>query len=135
MGAGLLSIKLLGPPEVNLEGRNLRFGRKKALALLCYLAAKEGKRSRGELAGLLWPKSDQRRARTDLRSTLAGLRKAVGEDGHGLPVTHKDRLNDDLLTLRVGTIGQGGEASFGPLFPVCLSTLGVAPRHALATPP
>ena len=90
----------------------------------------------GELAELLWPKSDQRRARTGLRSTLAELRKAVGEeDGHSLPVTHKDRLNDDLLTLRVGTIGQGGEASFGPLFPVCLSTLGVAPRHALATPP
>jgi DNA-binding SARP family transcriptional activator len=78
---GLLSIKLLGPPGASFEGRNLRFGRKKALALLCYLAAKGGKHRRGELADLLWPKSDQRRARTDLRSTLAGIRKVLGEDG------------------------------------------------------
>ena len=34
-----LSIRLLGAPEANLRGRGLRFGTKKALALLCYLAA------------------------------------------------------------------------------------------------
>jgi hypothetical protein len=34
-----LSIRMLGPPEANLWGRGLRFGTKKALALLCYLAA------------------------------------------------------------------------------------------------
>jgi DNA-binding SARP family transcriptional activator/tetratricopeptide (TPR) repeat protein len=77
----LLSIRLLGASEISFEGRALRFGRKKALALLSYLAAKGGKRSRGELAELLWPNSDQRRARTDLRSTLAGLKKTLGEDG------------------------------------------------------
>ena len=47
----LLSVRLLGPPEASFEGWNLRFGRKKALALLCYLAAKEGKRSRGSSPG------------------------------------------------------------------------------------
>ena len=78
LGAGLLSIKLLGSPEVNLEGRNLRFGRKKALALLCYLAAEGGRRPRRELADFLWPRSDERSARTDLRSTLAGVRKTLG---------------------------------------------------------
>ena len=78
---GLLSIKLLGPPGASFEGRNLRFGRKKTLALLCYLAAEGGKHRRGELADLLWPKSDQRRARTDLRSTLAGIRKVLGANG------------------------------------------------------
>ena len=35
----LLSTGLLSPPEVSVEGRGLRFGKKKALALLCYLAA------------------------------------------------------------------------------------------------
>ncbi len=74
-----LSIELLGSPKVSLEGRGLRFGRKKALALLCYLAVEGGKHHRRELAELLWPRSDERRARTDLRSTLVGLRKAVGE--------------------------------------------------------
>ena len=77
----LLSIRLLGPPEVSAEGCALRFGRKKALALLCYLVAEGRKRSRGELAELLWPKSDERRARTDLRSILTRLRKTLGEDG------------------------------------------------------
>jgi hypothetical protein len=77
----LLSIRLLGPPKVSLEGRAVRFGRKKALALLCCLAAERGKRSRGELAELLWPQSDGRRARKDLRSTLSRLRKTLGEDG------------------------------------------------------
>ena len=49
------------------------------MALLCYLAA-EGKRyPREKLAELLWPRSDRRHARTDLRSTLSRLRKACGE--------------------------------------------------------
>ena len=76
-----LSIRLLGPPEANLRGRRLRFGTKKALALLCYLAAEGKKYHRGQLAELLWPRSDRRSARTDLRSTLSRLRKALGEDG------------------------------------------------------
>ena len=33
------------------------------------------------LAELLWPESDERHARTDLRSALAKLRKTLGEDG------------------------------------------------------
>jgi len=48
---------------------------------LCYLATEGGKRPRRELAELLWPQSEERRARTDLRSTLARLRKLLGEDG------------------------------------------------------
>ena len=41
-----LSIRLLGPPEASLWGRGLRCGTKKALALLCYLAAEGKKYSR-----------------------------------------------------------------------------------------
>ena len=58
----LLSIRLLGPPEVSFKGRGLRFGRKEALTLLCYLAAEGGKRPRRELGEVLWPKGDQRHA-------------------------------------------------------------------------
>ena len=76
----VLSIRLLGPPEVSFGEKSLRFGRKKALALLCYLATEGGRHSRRELAELLWPKSDERRARADLRSILTRLRKALGED-------------------------------------------------------
>ena len=56
----LLSIGLLGITEASREGRPLRFGRKKTLALLCYLAAEGRKRSRGELAELFWPESATR---------------------------------------------------------------------------
>src|ERR671916_68383 len=76
-----LSISLLGPPEVCLRGRGLRFGTKKALALLCYLAVEGKKYPRRKLAELLWPRSSERHARTDLRSTLSRLRKALGEGG------------------------------------------------------
>jgi DNA-binding SARP family transcriptional activator len=76
-----LSIKLLGPPEVSIEeGRPLRFGTKKSLALLCYLVAEGGRHPRRELAELLWPQSDIRHARTDLRSALAKLRKTLGKE-------------------------------------------------------
>jgi DNA-binding SARP family transcriptional activator len=85
-GMELLSIKLLGPPEARFGGRGLRFGRKKALALLAYLAANGRKYPRRDLAELLWPKSEERRARTDLRSILTNLRKTLeegGTSGHG----------------------------------------------------
>src|SRR3712207_7545002 len=73
-------ISLLGHPEVSFEGRPLRFRIKKALALLCYLAAEGGSHPRRELAELLWPQSDERHARTALRSALANLRRTLGED-------------------------------------------------------
>ena len=76
-GKVLLSVRLLGPPEISFEGRGLKFGRKKALALLCYLATEGGRYPRRELAELLWPKSDERRARADLRSILTRIRKTL----------------------------------------------------------
>src|SRR5919107_1062967 len=77
-----LSIRLLGPPEASFgEQPPLRFGAKKRLALLCYLAAEGATRhQRRELAELLWPQSEERHARTSLRSVLAKLRKTLGED-------------------------------------------------------
>jgi DNA-binding SARP family transcriptional activator len=96
-----MSISLLGPPEVSFEGRPLRFRIKKALALLCYLAAEGGSHPRRELAQLLWPQSDERHARTALRSALANLRKTLGEDrAHDEEEVQEDRFllaDGDLL--------------------------------------
>jgi DNA-binding SARP family transcriptional activator len=97
----LLSLRLLGSPEVSFEGRPLRFGTKKALALLCFLAAEGGRHSRRELAELLWPQSDEQHARTDLRSALARLRKTLGEDtAHGQEVRFL-LIDRDLLGLEL----------------------------------
>ena len=76
-----LSLRLLGPPEASLEGLPVRFRIKKELALLCYLAAEGGRHSRRELAELLWPESEERHARADLRALLHKLRKTLREDG------------------------------------------------------
>jgi DNA-binding SARP family transcriptional activator len=75
-----LSLKLLGPPEASLKGLPVRFRIKKELALLCYLAAEGGRHPRRELAELLWPESEERHARADLRAVLHKLRKTLRED-------------------------------------------------------
>ena len=96
-----LSIRLLGPPEVSFEEQGVRFGRKKALALLCYLVVEGGRHPRRELAELLWPRSEERHARTDLRSILSLLRKILKEDsargGGGGEWVHLLIVDGDLL--------------------------------------
>lgn len=80
MGQGQLELKLLGPLEARRDGVPLRLRTRKALALLAYLAAEGRPHRRAELATLLWPESDESRARTTLRSVLADLRSALGPD-------------------------------------------------------
>jgi DNA-binding SARP family transcriptional activator len=97
-----LSIRLLGPPDASLCGRGLRFGTRKALALLCYLATEGGYHPRRKLAELLWPRSNARHARTDLRSTLSRLRKALGEGGGSSEGNVLFAVEGDLLGLKPG---------------------------------
>ena len=70
-----LIIYLLGPPRIELDGDEVHIGRRKALALLAYLAVERRRRSadasasvhsRDALATLLWPEYDQRDARSDI---------------------------------------------------------------------
>src|SRR5919112_1002476 len=108
-----LSIRLLGPPEVSFgEQPPLRLGTKKRLALLCYLATEGGRHPRRELAELLWPQSEERRARTVLRSALANLRKALREGtgegtGEGTAYGKEDRffvVDSDLLGIEARAV-------------------------------
>ena len=93
---GKLTIKLFGPPQVCHEGRSVEFRARKSLALLAYLAAGGGPRSRDEITTLRWPRSDGERGRASLRSALAGLRGALGEaaapPGRGHLVVDGDAL-------------------------------------------
>jgi len=56
--------------------------RSKALSLLAYLVLSEGdgSRRRAEVCALLWPESDEARARNSLNQTLHTLRAALGRD-------------------------------------------------------
>lgn len=75
-----LTITLLGSPQIKLNNRFLYFGSVKAIALLAYLASSGRRHDRAELAALLWPESDSKRARGALRYTLSIIKKELGDD-------------------------------------------------------
>lgn len=68
-----LELRLLGPPELLADGAPADIERRKALALLAYLALEPGDHPRDALATLLAPEDDQQRARAGLRRALAAL--------------------------------------------------------------
>jgi len=74
-----LKIYLLGSFQAIHDGNPLTdFESDKARALLAYLAVESDRPHRREyLAGLLWPDTPDRTARTNLRSALANLRQVI----------------------------------------------------------
>src|SRR6516165_12743531 len=76
-----LSIGVLGSLVIERDGCRLGKVRKKARALLGYLAAQGGQAiSRERLADLLWPYQGSEQARHSLRNCLLELPKALGPD-------------------------------------------------------
>ncbi|MFN2134372.1 MAG: SARP family transcriptional regulator, partial [Candidatus Promineifilaceae bacterium] len=73
-----LNLYLLGPPRVKLDDEYVEVRPRKALALLIYLAATAEPHTRDFLATLLWPESDQRRARRALRNRLSEIKQTLG---------------------------------------------------------
>ncbi|MDX1520318.1 MAG: AAA family ATPase, partial [Anaerolineae bacterium] len=92
----LLTIRLLGPPQVLYQGRPLKFRSRKVLALLIYLVVEEGQHQRDKLADLFWPESDQQRGRTALRNTLTRLRQALAAVG-GFIITERSLVGFDSV--------------------------------------
>jgi len=76
-----LTIALLGAPQIEVDHKPIEVDTRKATALLAYLAVSGVVQSRDTLAALLWPDSDQSRARAALRRTLSALHKALGNEG------------------------------------------------------
>lgn len=74
-----LKLLLLGSPRIVYEHAPIVVDRRKAMALLVYLAVTGESQSRDTLATLLWPEADQSRARAALRRDLSVLNKALGE--------------------------------------------------------
>jgi predicted ATPase/DNA-binding SARP family transcriptional activator len=75
-----LSLYLLGPPQLEFEGKPLKITRRKAMALLIYLAGSGERQLRDTLATLFWPESTQQGARKALRRDLSELNLALGGD-------------------------------------------------------
>lgn len=90
--AGSVQLMLLGPPRVLVAGEPVRFDTRKAIALLAVIGVERRPHPREQLAALLWPGSDQGRARSALRRTLSVVGTAAG---------------DAALTLEGGTVACG----------------------------
>src|SRR5215217_7838831 len=81
----LLSMAVLGPPNVRHGQRCLTFPTRKTLAVLVYLFFECGAHPRDKLTALFWPDSDEVSGRASLRTTLARLREglaATAEERH-----------------------------------------------------
>ncbi|MCG3206739.1 MAG: Serine/threonine-protein kinase PknD [Anaerolineae bacterium] len=75
-----LKLFLLGPPRVELDGAPVDLNRRKALALLVYLAVTGQPHSRDAMATLLYPDYSQSHARSYLRRDLAIVNTALVGD-------------------------------------------------------
>jgi two-component SAPR family response regulator len=75
-----LEVFLFGKPRVERDGAAVTVARRKALALLAYLAVTRQAHGRNALIALLWPELDSEHGRAVLRSTLADLSQAIGKD-------------------------------------------------------
>ncbi len=76
----ILKLFLLGAPRLEHDGETVRLPRQKSLALLAYLAVTAREHARQKLMVLLWPEFSEAQARQALRTALADIRRAVGED-------------------------------------------------------
>ena len=74
-----LSIFVLGDPRFEIDGSPIGLPRRKATALLVYLAVTGVRQRREILATFFWPDSDQARAYAYLRNTLWEINRTLGE--------------------------------------------------------
>jgi DNA-binding SARP family transcriptional activator len=73
-----LTLRLLGPPHVEVDGRPLDVDTRKATALLTVLAVRGDRVGRDVIAPLLWADAGPERARASLRRTLSSLTSGLG---------------------------------------------------------
>jgi predicted ATPase len=73
-----VEITLFGEMEVYLDGQLVRFPTQKTKELFAYLVVHHRHaHPRAQLAGLLWPESDEEKAKANLRKTLSRLRQIL----------------------------------------------------------
>ncbi|HLF26398.1 MAG TPA: BTAD domain-containing putative transcriptional regulator [Anaerolineae bacterium] len=124
-----LSLSLLGPLEVQLDGEPLGgFEYNKVRALLAYLAV-EARQShtRASLCALLWPDLSESAARQNLSQALTQLRKVLGDKRAATPflltTTERVQLNPeapwDVDVTRFTALAAEAEAHAHRAWPLC----------------
>ncbi|OIQ46209.1 MAG: hypothetical protein BM558_00045 [Roseobacter sp. MedPE-SW] len=102
-----LYIRTLGSPGASWAGKPVLQGKKKATALLVYLALQPEQRAlRSKLAELLWEGSEEDRARSSLRQCLSEIRREAPElTETALEVTATDiALRSDRVSTDIGDL-------------------------------
>lgn len=79
IGGVRVRVLILGPFRVERDGEEVRIPARKDRAMLAEVA-RRGRMPRDEAIALLWPDSDEARARDSLRHSLWRLRSALGDD-------------------------------------------------------
>ena len=105
-----LELRLLGTPEVTLDGEPLRdLKLKKAQAILYFLAVTGRPQMRSVLAGLLWGDVPETSANTNLRKALAALRLSLGAfldiDNETVALKPGDAIRVDVAELEAWAAG------------------------------
>lgn len=75
-----LHLSFLGQPQIRKDGVPIEIDRRKAIALVTYLAVTGERHTRDKLAGLLWPHEKRDNARAALRRSLTAVRRAIGSE-------------------------------------------------------
>ncbi|MEQ8675746.1 MAG: BTAD domain-containing putative transcriptional regulator [Aggregatilineales bacterium] len=76
----MLRILLLGHPRITFDDEDVELKRRKALALLAYLAVTGKSHSRDSLTAIFFPDQDEKQARSGLRLLLTDLNKTPVSD-------------------------------------------------------
>lgn len=122
-----LTIRLLGPVSVLIDGAPLTVDTRKATALLAYLAVTGRTASRDELAALLWPESGDVPAHGALRRTLSVLNTALGGSClriDRVSVALRDGANVDVQAFRAALARARSHAhGADDSCPACLAAL------------
>ncbi|TFH11620.1 MAG: tetratricopeptide repeat protein [Candidatus Atribacteria bacterium] len=100
-----LSLQLFGAPVLYENGEMTPLSRRKAMALLSYLAVTRSRHHRETLAALLWPESDAVAAYSALRNVLWILRQtplsdAIASDRSAVQLRNTGRLEVDVNQFR-----------------------------------
>src|SRR5262245_4920767 len=85
-----LEVRLLGVVEIILVGRRLRaFNSLRLQRFLALIALRRGPHHRSRLAFELWPDSNERQARTNLRKLLHEFRHSLPDIGEFVEIDNK----------------------------------------------
>jgi DNA-binding SARP family transcriptional activator/predicted ATPase len=125
-------LRLLGTPTLLSDGLPVVFPRRKAMALLAYLAVTGGRHHRESLATMLWPESSGSSAHSALRNLLWLLRttpisRLLRSDRNVVELVEGDELTVDVTLFRRLTSGCPSRSHLpDAVCPECAPLLGEA---------